>query len=194
MSDAAPLLQVIDLEVSYHQHAGWQPVLRKINFTIHRGEAFGLVGESGCGKSTAALQLLGYRHPSSRIDGGQVLFQGRDLLKLERSALDKLRGDRISFVPQNPTTALNPGIRVGEQVEEILLAHGRARDRAQAVARTRELFALVGLPEPERLAHRFPHQLSGGQQQRVCIAMALACEPDLVVLDEPTTGLDVTTQ
>jgi peptide/nickel transport system ATP-binding protein len=194
MSEAAPLLQVIDLEVSYCQHAGWQPVLRKINFTIHRGEAFGLVGESGCGKSTAALQLLGYRHPSSRIDGGQVLFQGRDLLQLERPALDKLRGDRISFVPQNPTTALNPGIRVGDQVAEILLAHGRARNSGQATTRTRELFALVGLPDPERLPHRFPHQLSGGQQQRVCIAMALACEPDLVVLDEPTTGLDVTTQ
>jgi peptide/nickel transport system ATP-binding protein len=194
MSDAVPLLQVIDLEVSYRQHAGWQPVLRKINFTIHRGEAFGLVGESGCGKSTAALQLLGYRHPASRIDGGQVLFQGRDLLRLERPALDRLRGDRISFVPQNPTTALNPGIRVGDQVAEILLAHGRARDRVQAVTRTRELFALVGLPDPEHLPHRFPHQLSGGQQQRVCIAMALACEPDLVVLDEPTTGLDVTTQ
>jgi ABC-type glutathione transport system ATPase component len=190
MSEAAPLLQVIDLEVSYRQHAGWQPVLRKINFTIHRGEAFGLVGESGCGKSTAALQLLGYRHPSSRIDGGQVLFQGRDLLQLERPALDKLRGDRISFVPQNPTTALNPGIRVGDQVAEILLAHGRARDSGQATARTRELFALVGLPDPERLPHRFPHQLSGGQQQRVCIARALATSPHVLLLDEPTASLD----
>jgi peptide/nickel transport system ATP-binding protein len=191
---SAPLLQLVDLEVSYRQQAGWQPVLRKVNFTIQRGEAFGLVGESGCGKSTVALQLLGYRPPASRIDGGQVLFNGRDLLKLDRGALDKLRGDRISFVPQNPTTALNPGIRVGEQVAEILLAHGRAKDQGQAAARMRELFGLVGLPDPERLPHRFPHQLSGGQQQRVCIAMALACEPDLVVLDEPTTGLDVTTQ
>jgi peptide/nickel transport system ATP-binding protein len=196
---SAPLLELVDLEVSYRQQAGWQPVLRKVNFAIQRGEAFGLVGESGCGKSTVALQLLGYRPPASRIDGGQVLFQGRDLLRLERGALDKLRGDRISFVPQNPTTALNPGIRVGEQVAEILLAHdwtkgGRAKDQGQAAVRMRELFGLVGLPDPERLPHRFPHQLSGGQQQRVCIAMALACEPDLVVLDEPTTGLDVTTQ
>ena len=99
------LLQVVDLEVSYRQQKGWQPVLRRVNFTIGRGEAFGLVGESGCGKSTVALQLLGYRHPASRIDGGQVLFNGRELLSLKRVELDRLRGDRISFVPQNPTTA-----------------------------------------------------------------------------------------
>jgi peptide/nickel transport system ATP-binding protein len=191
---AAPLLQVSDLAVSYRQQAGWLPVLHRVNFTIGRGEAFGLVGESGCGKSTVALQLLGYRPPACRIDGGRVLFKGRDLLRLKRAELDRLRGEAISFVPQNPTTALNPGMRVGEQVAEILLAHRRAEDRVRATARCAELFGLVGLPDPERLAHRFPHQLSGGQQQRVCIAMALACEPDLLVLDEPTTGLDVTTQ
>ena len=169
-------------------------MLREINFTIPAARPSGWWANPAAANRRRPYQLLGYRHPSSRIDGGQVLFQGRDLLQLERPALDKLRGDRISFVPQNPTTALNPGIRVGDQVAEILLAHGRARDSGQATARTRELFALVGLPDPERLPHRFPHQLSGGQQQRVCIAMALACEPDLVVLDEPTTGLDVTTQ
>ena len=167
--------------------------MNKVSFTIGQGEAFGLVG-GHCGKSTVALQLLGYRHPASRVDAGQVLFNSQDLLSLKRGELDRLRGDRISFVPQNPTTALNPGIRVGLQVVEMLLAHGKAFDHAAALERSIELFALVGLPQPAILARRYPHQLSGGQQQRVCIAMALACDPDLVVLDEPTTGLDVTTQ
>lgn len=194
MNGPSPLLEIADLSVSYRQGDGWLPVLHRVSFTIARGETFGLVGESGCGKSTVALQVLGYRNPASRVDGGTVSFYGRDLLRLSRTELDRLRGDRISFVPQNPTTALNPGIRVGEQVIEILRMHGRAASPTAALARTVELFELVGLPTPERLVSRYPHQLSGGQQQRVCIAMALACEPDLVVLDEPTTGLDVTTQ
>jgi peptide/nickel transport system ATP-binding protein len=194
MTEPMALLDVIDLGISYRQQTGWQRVLNKVSFTIGRSEAFGLVGESGCGKSTVALQLLGYRHPASRVDAGQVLFNSQDLLSLKRGELDRLRGDRISFVPQNPTTALNPGIRVGLQVVEMLLAHSKAFDHAAALERSIELFALVGLPQPAILVRRYPHQLSGGQQQRVCIAMALACDPDLVVLDEPTTGLDVTTQ
>jgi peptide/nickel transport system ATP-binding protein len=129
-----------------------------------------------------------------RAEGGSVLFRDVDLLKLGRRDLDRLRGDRIGFVPQNPTTALNPGIRVGRQVAETLLLHKRAKGEAKALERTAELFDLVGLPEPGKLLARYPHQLSGGQQQRVCIAMATGCDPDLVVLDEPTTGLDVTTQ
>ena len=153
-----------------------------------------MVGESGCGKSTVALQLLGYRHPASRVESGSVRFAGRDLLSLRRAELDRWRGERIGFVPQNPTTALNPAMRVGAQVAEILLVHGRSRHPNSVQARTDELFELVGLPQPTDMAHRYPHQLSGGQQQRVCIAMALACNPQLVVLDEPTTGLDATTQ
>ncbi|HWA43587.1 MAG TPA: ABC transporter ATP-binding protein [Hypericibacter adhaerens] len=194
MSEPEILLRAVDLQVSYRQQEGWLPVLHRVNFAIRRGETFGLVGESGCGKSTVALQLLGYRHPSARVEGGHIEFGGRDLLTLPRRELDRIRGDRISFVPQNPTTALNPGMRVGDQVVEILRLHKRVADAAQALARVTELFGLVGLPTPRALLGRYPHQLSGGQQQRVCIAMALACDPDLVVLDEPTTGLDVTTQ
>jgi peptide/nickel transport system ATP-binding protein len=194
MSGPETLLRAVDLQISYRQQEGWLPVLHCVNFAIERGETFGLVGESGCGKSTVALQLLGYRHPSSRVDGGHIEFGGRDLLTLPRRELDRIRGNRISFVPQNPTTALNPGMRVGDQVSEILLLHKRATDQNQARQRVVELFGLVGLPTPKALVERYPHQLSGGQQQRVCIAMALACDPDLVVLDEPTTGLDVTTQ
>jgi peptide/nickel transport system ATP-binding protein len=189
-----PLVRAEGVSVAYRHGDGWLRVLHSVSFAIAPGETFGLVGESGCGKSTMAYQLLGYRHPSSRVEGGKLLYRGEDLLRLGRGALDRLRGSRISLVPQNPTTALSPGMRVGTQVIEVLLGHGASPDRAAASARAVELFGLVGLPDPTRVGHRYPHQLSGGQQQRVCIAMALACRPDLLVLDEPTTGLDVTTQ
>ena len=187
-----PLVEVIDLDFAYRQGDGWARVLHGVNFVICRGEAFGLVGESGCGKSTVAYQLLGYRRDNSRIEGGRILFREQDLKLLDRPALDRLRGNRISLVPQNPTTALSPGMRVGRQLNEVLQFHDKFTGRE--ARRVEDLFRLVGLPSPTSIGDRYPHQLSGGQQQRVCIAMALACEPDLIVLDEPTTGLDVTTQ
>jgi peptide/nickel transport system ATP-binding protein len=189
-----PLIDVRDLSVAYRHDEGWLRVVDGVGFGIGRGEAFGLVGESGCGKSTVAYHLLGYQRPNSRVDSGQVMFAGTDVLSLGRPSLDRLRGNRISLVPQNPTTALSPGMRVGAQLAEVLAQHGADNSSAAIAARTRELFALVGLPDATRIGRRYPHQLSGGQQQRAIIAMALACEPDLVVLDEPTTGLDVTTQ
>ena len=191
---AETLIDVLGLSVSYRRNGRWNRVVDDVSFSIRPGEAFGLVGESGCGKSTVALQLLGFRHPSLKADTGRVVFKGADLLGLPRPALDRLRGDRIAFVPQNPTTALNPGIRAGDQFTEVLLAHKAVAGSEAARARAAELFELVGLPNDPEFARRYPHELSGGQQQRICIAMALACNPDLVVLDEPTTGLDVTTQ
>ncbi len=185
---AAPIVDVCDLTVAYRHDEGWLRVVDGVSFAIGRGEAFGLVGKSGCGKSTVAYHLLGYQRPTSRVENGQVMYAGTDVLSLDRSALDRLRGDRISLVPQNPTTALTPGMRVGEQIAEVLTQHRADRSAADTAARTRELFGLVGLTNVERIGRRYPHQLSGGQQQRVIIAMALACEPDLVVLDEPTTG------
>src|SRR5262245_728742 len=194
MSATAAIAEVVDLDLSYRQAGRWLRVLHEVSFSIARGEVFGLVGESGCGKSTLAYQLLGYRQPNLRIEGGSVLFKGADLLGFDRPALDRLRGNRISLVPQNPTTALSPGMRVGRQVAEVLQLHDAERSAGGARRRVAELFGLVGLPGPAGVGERYPHELSGGQQQRVCIAMALACNPDLVVLDEPTTGLDVTTQ
>ena len=191
--EAAPVIAVEGLSVSYRQGAGFLRVVDDVSFSVAPGEVFGLVGESGCGKSTIALQLLGYRPPAMRTDAGAIWFEGKDLLSLDRPALDRVRGARVAFVPQNPTTALNPGIRVGAQIDEILRAHGGDGSEGR-LRRTLELFALVGLPSELPFLRRYPHQLSGGQQQRVCIAMALACEPSFVVLDEPTTGLDVTTQ
>ncbi|GAB2175956.1 ABC transporter ATP-binding protein [Dongia sp. agr-C8] len=188
------ILEVRNLSVAYRQGGGWSRAVDDVSFALKKGEVFGLVGESGCGKSTVSLQLLGYRHPSMKAEAGQVLFKGQNLLALSRPELDRLRGEKIAFIPQNPTTALNPGIRIGRQVSETMVAHGRAKDLGGADQVVGKYLKLVGLPVDPGFLRRYPHQLSGGQQQRVCIAMALCCDPDLLVLDEPTTGLDVTTQ
>ena len=191
---AEPHVRVRDLSVSYRDGEDWLEALREVSLEVAEGEVFGLVGESGCGKSSLALTLLGYRHPRARVASGEIRVEGRNLLALHPDALTAIRGRRISFVPQNPTTALNPARRIGDLMIELLMKHGTAASGETARRRARELLAQVGLPEPERMLKRYPHQLSGGQQQRVCIAMALSSDPALVVLDEPTTGLDVTTQ
>jgi peptide/nickel transport system ATP-binding protein len=192
MNSANPLIDVANLNIAYQHGHDWIRVLHGVSFTIDRGEAFGLVGESGCGKSSVAYHLLGYQRENSCVEAGQIYFNGIELFRVGRDALDQLRGNRVSIVPQNPTTALSPGMRVGRQITEVLQFHNKSR--GEEPARVVDLFRLVRLPNPEMIGRRYPHQLSGGQQQRVCIAMALACEPDLLVLDEPTTGLDVTTQ
>ncbi len=185
------LIDVRNLNIAYGAKSSWTNVVQDVSFEIAGGEAFGLVGESGCGKSTVAYRLLGYGTINSLVQTGEVLFDGTDLLKLDTNSLTKLRGNRIALVPQNPTTSLSPGMRVGSQIREMIAAHRALPDGMSMQSRIVELFALVGLPD---VGHRYPHELSGGQQQRVAIAMAVACNPDLLVLDEPTTGLDVTTQ
>ena len=185
------LIEIRNLGIAYGGQTGWTDVVEGVCLEIARGETFGLVGESGCGKSTVAYRLLGYGAANSRVQTGQVLFEGTDLLQLDARSLADLRGNRIALVPQNPTTALSPGMRVGQQIREMILTHHALPDGISMENRITELFALVGLPDVSR---RYPHELSGGQQQRVTIAMAVSCNPDLLVLDEPTTGLDVTTQ
>jgi peptide/nickel transport system ATP-binding protein len=189
-----PFVKVDGLTIDFWSNDCWNNVVNNTSFELARGEALGLVGESGCGKTTTALSLLGFQRPGSRIRSGAIHFDGRDLARLSRRELQKMRGRRVSLVPQNPTTALSPGLRIGDQLAEAMSVHGVGGSRGDRERRVRELIAHVRLPDAERTAHKYPHQLSGGQQQRVVIAMALACDPELVVLDEPTTGLDVTTQ
>jgi peptide/nickel transport system ATP-binding protein len=189
-----PLVKVDGLTIDFWSNDCWNNVVNNTSFELARGEALGLVGESGCGKTTTALALLGFQRPGSRIRSGAIHVGGRDLAHLSRRELQKMRGRRVSLVPQNPTTALSPGLRIGDQLAEALSVHGVGGSHRDRERRVRELIAHVRLPDEERTARKYPHQLSGGQQQRVVIAMALACNPELVVLDEPTTGLDVTTQ
>jgi peptide/nickel transport system ATP-binding protein len=191
--EAQPVVVVEGLSVEYWTDRRWREVVSDVTFSIGRREILGLAGESGCGKSTVAYALLGERRTGSRISGGRVLFEGDDLLRRREAELRAIRGARIGLVPQNPTASLTPSMSCGRQIAETLEFHGTARfGRAKAAAL--ELMAEVGLPEPPITYAKYPHQMSGGQQQRVVIAMALACRPSLIVLDEPTTGLDVTTQ
>jgi peptide/nickel transport system ATP-binding protein len=183
-------LKVTGLEVRLGRSG--PDVVRDVSFEVPAGEMLGLVGESGSGKTTVALALLGHTRRGLRITAGQVLLDGIDLLALSPRELRAARGARVSYVPQDPSSALNPALRVGTQIREVLKVHagvvGNAGDRVAEVMREVYLD-----PAPE-LLHRYPHQLSGGQQQRVALAMAFACRPSLIVLDEPTTGLDVSTQ
>ena len=192
-TSAEPLVRVEDLTVDYRNDDQWVSVVKNVTFEIGRGETLGLAGESGCGKTTTALAMFGYHKAGSRVAGGRVTFDGRDLLGLSDRQMQPIRGARISLVPQNPASTLTPSMKVGRQVVETLESHG-VSSGSDAAERTVEIFTQVGLPEPAKIARRYPHELSGGQQQRVVIAIAIACRPDLIVLDEPTTALDVTTQ
>lgn len=189
-------LDVTALGVS--THAG-TPILRGVSYAIAPGEVLALVGESGSGKTTAALAALGHFRRGLRAGGGSVLVRSGDgasvdMLALTGTELRAMRGRAVSYIPQDPAHSLNPALRIGKQVGEVLATHGYGASRDERTARMREVFAEVGLPDTDEYLRRYPHQLSGGQQQRVGIAMAFACRPSVVVLDEPTTGLDVTTQ
>ena len=188
-----PALQIEGFSVSFETPRGKVRALRDVTFDIEAGEVFGLAGESGSGKSTLAYAIMRDLAPNARVAGGTIRFAGEDLLGLGPDALRSIRGRRIAMVYQDPKSALNPSMRVGQQIAEVLEIHALA-SRSGAAARALELLALVNIPDPPAVARAYPHQLSGGMQQRVVIAMALAGDPALLIMDEPTTGLDVTTQ
>jgi len=189
-----PLLEIKDLRVTFHTDDGIVHAVNGVSYSIEKGEVLGVVGESGCGKSVHALSIMRLIPiPPGNIDSGEVLFYGKDLLKLHLEELRHIRGSQIAMVFQDPMTSLNPAYTVGFQISEALILHQRMNQN-QARERSAELLSLVGIPEAKRRLDDYPHQFSGGMRQRAMIAMALSCEPSLLIADEPTTALDVTIQ
>ncbi len=189
-----PLLSVRDLKTYYYSRAGTVPAVDGVSFDLEADSALGIVGESGCGKSTIAFSIFRLiDEQAGRIVSGEIFFEGADLLKKSQAEMTALRGDRMGMIFQNPLTSLNPVYRIGDQITETILLH-RGDGPIEAERRALDLLKQVGIPSPERRLEEYPHQLSGGMQQRVMIAIALACEPKLLVADEPTTALDVTIQ
>jgi len=188
----APLLDVQNLTVTFAGARSTVTAVDNVSFQMAPGETLGLVGESGSGKSVTAFAILRLLQPPGRVTGGQVMFEGQDLLALSEREMRNVRGARISLIFQEPMTALNPVMRVGEQIAEALTVHGSSHTEAHA--RAVELLEAVKIPDAARRARDYPHQLSGGMRQRVMIAIALACRPPLIIADEPTTALDVTIQ
>jgi oligopeptide/dipeptide ABC transporter ATP-binding protein len=195
MSVAArePILSVEDLRVEFWTGRGTVHAVNGISFDIAPGETLGIVGESGCGKSVTALAILGILARAGRVVGGRAMFQGRDLLQLRDSELRSVRGKEIAMIFQDPMTSLNPVLTIGRQIREALETHFKL-DKDAANKRVVELLDQVGIPSPDLRLKDYPHQFSGGMRQRAMIAMALACEPKLLIADEPTTALDVTIQ
>jgi len=189
----APLLDVQDLQTHFRTRAGVVKAVAGVSFSVAAGASLGIVGESGSGKTVTSLSIMRLIEPPGFVAGGRILFRGRDMVGLSEAEIRAIRGRDICLVFQDPMTALNPVYTVGRQVAEAVLAHQDISHQA-AMARVIELFRMVGIPAPERRVHEFPHRLSGGMRQRVTIAMALANDPKLLILDEPTTALDVTIQ
>jgi len=192
-SAGPPLLDVRGLRTSFYTRAGVIRAVTGVSFKVSRNEVLGLVGESGCGKSVTSLSILGLITEPGRVEAGEVVFDGRDLLTLPGEEMRKIRGDRIAMIFQQPQSSLNPVMKVGRQISEALEIH-RGLDARAGRKRSLELMEMVGIPDVARRCEAYPHEMSGGMAQRVMIAIALACEPELLIADEPTTALDVTIQ
>ena len=188
-----PILQVNNLSVSFQTYAGTVQAVRDVSFTLNRGETLAIVGESGSGKSVTTKALLGILPASGKITGGSILYDGHDLTKYSDRDFSAIRGKRISLVFQDPLSALNPIMRIGKQITEALVLSGKT-PRREAKGKALELMHAVGIPEPEKRFRQYPFQFSGGMRQRIVIAIALACDPEILICDEPTTALDVTIQ
>ncbi len=189
-----PLLQVRDLRTYFYTEEGLARAVDGVSFELDQGETLGLVGESGCGKSVSALSIMRLiSDPPGKIESGQILLKGRDLLQLMDEEMCRIRGDDIAMVFQEPMTSLNPVLTCGYQIMEAVILHQKV-SRQEARNRAIEMLRRVGIPAPEQRIDEYPHQMSGGMRQRVMIAMALSCNPDLLIADEPTTALDVTIQ
>jgi peptide/nickel transport system ATP-binding protein len=187
------LLEVKNLTTEFKLKRGIVKAVDDISFTLDKGEILAIVGESGSGKSATSLSIMGLLQKPGKIAGGEILFKSHNLTKMSRKELQKIRGNQISMVFQEPMTSLNPVWRIKDQIMESIMTH-RHISKKEALARTVEMLDIVGLPSPAQRANDFPHQMSGGMRQRVMTAMALACEPELLIADEPTTALDVTIQ
>lgn len=189
------ILRVEDLSVTLFTEDGALPAIQHLSFKMRRGETLAVVGESGCGKSMTALSVMGLLpQPPAKIVGGAINLGETDLTKLSRDEMREYRGSKIGMIFQEPMTSLNPVMKAGEQIREGILVHNPEMSKADADARALEMIKLVGIPAPEKVFKSYPFELSGGMRQRIMIAMALACQPDLLICDEPTTALDVTIQ
>ncbi|RYZ56157.1 MAG: ABC transporter ATP-binding protein [Proteobacteria bacterium] len=194
MQESNALLQVRNLQTAFNTESGQVRALDGVSFEVERGKTLAVVGESGCGKSVTAMSIMGLvQDANGFVEGGNILFEGEDLATYSKDKMRKIRGNRISMIFQEPMTALNPVYTVGDQIAEVFRNH-RGMNSRQALGEALRMLKLVHIPDPEKRLNEYPFQMSGGMRQRVMIAMALACEPSLLIADEPTTALDVTIQ